>query len=128
MPRPAPSAPFGYSYLNDRGLWEPDHLPSWLADDTDHPLLILADGRRVGFALVNQAPSPHLTPGMEYRMSEFFILRKLRRGGLGKHAAFAVFDRFPGKWELTELPRNTGAIAFWRRIIGEYTDGCMKRL
>ena len=64
-----------------------------------------------------------MTPGMDYRMSEFFILRRSRRSGVGKQAAYLVFDRFPGLWELSELPKNTGAIAFWRRIIGEYTSG-----
>jgi hypothetical protein len=46
-----------YYTLNDRGLWEPDHLPSWLQDDTDHPLIIRQSETRVGFALVNEAPS-----------------------------------------------------------------------
>ena len=112
-----------YYRLNDHGLWEPDHLPSWLDEQDDWPLLIVADSQRIGFALVNQAPSPYITPGRDYRMSEFFILRRYRRDGIGKRAAFAVFDRFPGQWELSELPRNTGAIAFWRRIIAEYTGG-----
>src|SRR5215470_4679805 len=71
-----------YYQLTDHGLWEPDHLPSWLDEQDDWPLLILVDGHRVGFALVNQAPSPYMTPGMDYKMSEFFILRRLRRSGL----------------------------------------------
>ena len=33
-----------YYTLNDRGLWESDHLPSWLQDDTDHPLIIRQSG------------------------------------------------------------------------------------
>ena len=113
----------GYYRLTDDGLWEPDHLPSWLDDPNDWPLLIVADGQRVGFALVNQAPSPYMTPGIDYRMSEFFILRSWRRSGVGQRAAGMVFERFRGQWELSELPRNTGAIAFWRWIIAEYTGG-----
>ena len=46
-----------YYTLNARGLWEPDHLPSWLQDDTDHPLIIRHSETRVGFALANEAPS-----------------------------------------------------------------------
>ena len=46
-----------YYTLTDRGLWEPDHLPSWLQDDTDHPLIIRQSETRVGSALVNEAPS-----------------------------------------------------------------------
>ncbi len=109
-----------YYTLDDRGLWSPDHLPSWLAEDTDHPLLLLESGRRVGFALVNQAPSPHLGPGIDFRMSEFFVLRADRGRGIGRRAVFALFDRFRGKWEISELPRNAPAIRFWRGVIGEY--------
>ena len=112
-----------YYTLDDRGVWMPDHRASWLEEDQDHPLIVLESGRRVGFALVNQAPSPHVGPGMDFRMAEFFVLRKHRGHGIGRHAVFALFDRFRGKWEINELPRNTAAIAFWRRVIGEYGRG-----
>ena len=59
--------------LDDRGIWMPDYRAGWLEEDGDHPLIIVDDGRRVGFALVNQAPSPHMTPGVDFRMSEFFV-------------------------------------------------------
>ena len=84
----------------------PDHRASWLEEDGDHPLILVDDGRRVGFALVNQAPSPHMQPGMDFRMSEFFVLRKHRGRGIGRRAVFALFDRFRGKWEISELARN----------------------
>ena len=106
--------------LDDRGLWSPDHLPGWLQEDTDHPFILLEAGRRVGFALVNQAPSPHMQPGMDFRMSEFFVLRSYRGQGIGRRAVFTLFDRFRGKWEIFELPRNEPAIRFWRGAIGAY--------
>ena len=112
-----------YYTLDDRGVWMPDHRAGWLEEDEDHPLILVEAGRRVGFALVNQAPSPYMRPGMDYRMSEFFVLRKHRGQGIGRRAVFALFDRFRGKWEVSELPRNTVAISFWRRVIGEYGGG-----
>ena len=112
-----------YYALDDRGIWMPDHRQGWLEEDGDHPLIILEGGRRVGFALVNQAPSPHMQPGMDFRMSEFFVLRKHRGLDIGRRAVFSVFDRFRGKWEIFELARNTIAISFWRRVIGEYGGG-----
>jgi aminoglycoside 6'-N-acetyltransferase I len=48
------------------------------------------------------------------------VLRNLRGQGIGRRAVFALFDRFRGKWEISELPRNVAAISFWRRVIGEY--------
>ena len=113
----------GYYRLGDEGCWEPDHLPSWLADDTDYPFIIQTPLGRAGFALVNAAPSPHIVPGADYRLSEFFVLRTFRRAGVGRRAAFALFDRFPGMWEIRELPRNSLAVAFWRTIIGQYAGG-----
>jgi predicted acetyltransferase len=92
-----------YYTLNERGLWEPDYLPSWLKEDMDHPLIICESGRRVGFALVNEAPSPYIAPGIRFRLSEFFVLRKYRRCGIGRGAALALFEQFRGKWQLSEI-------------------------
>lgn len=113
----------GYYHLNEQGLWEPDHLPSWLNEQDYWPLLILVDNQRVEFALINQAPSPYMTLGVDYRMSEFFILRSWRRNTVGYRTADMIFNRFRGQWELSVLPRNLGALAFWRRIVAAYTNG-----
>lgn len=113
---------FGLTFytLDDRGVWMPDHRESWLEDDGDHPLILVHEGRRVGFALVNQAPSPHMRPEMDFRLSEFFVLRGHRGAGIGRRAALALFDRFRGRWEISALPRNEPAIRFWRRVVAEH--------
>lgn len=113
----------GYYQLDERGVWQPDHLSSWLSPDTDMPLLLVDDGRRIGFAFVNRKPSPHVAPGFDNRMAEFFVLRRHRGQGLGTRAAHAVFAQFPGRWEVSELVRNEAAIRFWRRVVGEHTGG-----
>jgi len=109
--------------LDEWGRWTPDYLPSWLEDGPDEPLILLDGGERVGLALVNRAPSRHLSPGFDFKMAEFFVLRRHRRHGIGQRAVRAIFERCPGRWEITELPRNATAIAFWRRVIGEYSGG-----
>ena len=113
---------FGLTFyaLNERGVWMPDHRAGWLEDDGDHPLLVVHDGRRVGFALVNQAPSPHVRPDVDFRLAEFFVLRAHRGAGIGRRAALAVFERFRGRWEISALPRNEPAIRFWRRVVAEH--------
>jgi predicted acetyltransferase len=108
-----------YYTLTDRGLWEPDHLSSWLQDDTDHPLIIRLSETRVGFALVNEASSVNVMPGFRFRLAEFFILKRYRRAGIGLRVAQALFDRFRGRWQLSILARNAPAIAFWRRVLGD---------
>ncbi|HZR82922.1 MAG TPA: GNAT family N-acetyltransferase [Candidatus Binatia bacterium] len=112
-----------YYRLNDRGLWEPDHLPSWLQDDEDLPLVIIESGARVGFALVNVAPSPHVARDRDFRLSEFFVLRRHRRRGVGRRAAWTLFERMPGRWQLSALARNARAIRFWRGVIEECARG-----
>jgi len=116
---------FGVEYhLDTQGRWEPDFLPTWLSSSPQvHPLLLRDEGRTVGFAFVAQAPFPYMTPGRDFRMSEFFILRGERGHGLGRLAARAIFDRFRGAWEVSQLPGNGAAIAFWRKVIREYTGG-----
>jgi predicted acetyltransferase len=42
---------------------------------------------------------------------------------VGASAATLIFSRFAGRWEVIEFLRNTGAVAFWRAVIGKYTSG-----
>ncbi|MGD0191120.1 MAG: GNAT family N-acetyltransferase [Rhizomicrobium sp.] len=84
-----------------------------------YPFLLRADGRLAGFALVRRIGDDPAT----HEIGEFFVLRKYRRTGVGKYAACALFDRFPGHWDVRELLANIPAQAFWRRIIADYTGG-----
>jgi predicted acetyltransferase len=91
----------------------------WRADWRGYPFLVRVDAALAGFALVKRIAADPAT----FDMGEFFILRKFRRHGIGKRAARLLFDRHPGLWEVREMPSNTPAQAFWRRIIAEYTQG-----
>ena len=84
-----------------------------------HPFVVRADGKLAGFALVRQIAQDPPT----HDMGEFFVLRKYRRTGLGRRVACDLFDRFPGRWEVRELPANVAAQRFWRRTIEDYTRG-----
>jgi predicted acetyltransferase len=119
----APETGAGYYQLNERGLWVPDYLPDWLRQDHAYPLIIHYLAKAVGFAFVGQTPFPFMSPDVDYRMSEFFVLRRYRREGIGTAAAKLIFDRYPGRWEVVELPGNNSAVLFWRSVISEYTDG-----
>ena len=56
-------------------------------------------------------------------MDDFFVMRKYRRSGVGTMLARYCFERFRGRWEVAEMPQNTAAQSFWRRVVGEYTGG-----
>ena len=109
-------------FSDDYGDREPDFMASWFADDSSHPLVILRDHRPVGFALVSRPVMKRAT-GADYRLAEFFVIRDARRLGVGREAAELIFSRFEGSWEITEMLRNQDAVAFWRSVVGAYTQG-----
>lgn len=53
-------------------------------------------------------------------ISDFFIMRKFRRKGIGKEVAFYLFKKFRGVWEIKQTLSNKAAAEFWRKIIEEY--------
>jgi len=97
----------------------PSFAAYWDGAAGRHPFLVRADEKLAGFALIRQLAADTVT----HDMGEFFVLRKYRRSGVGRDVACRLFDRFAGDWEVRELPANTPAQAFWRRIIGDYTAG-----
>lgn len=82
--------------------------------------LFLCNGRYAGFALVDddvRLRDDHLW------MAQFFVLKKYRRRGVGRHAAMQVFDTQRGRWEVGQMAGNHRAREFWRSVIGDYTHG-----
>jgi len=112
-----------YYDLDAEGRWVPDHLPTWLASERCTPLLLTADDRVAGLALVAHAGFPYVPPGPDHTMGEFFVVARQRGRGVGRRAAVLAFDAFPGRWRVEQLRRNTAAIAFWRQVIDTYTGG-----
>jgi predicted acetyltransferase len=55
-------------------------------------------------------------------IAEFYILPCYRKKGFGKQFAFAIFDFFPGSWQVRQIITAKDAIAFGRAVIDEYTD------
>jgi predicted acetyltransferase len=104
------------------GEREAELMARWFADDSSHPLVILKDGKLVGFALVTR-PLRNQRTIIDYRMADFFISLKSRRLGVGRNAARLIFNRFAGMWEVTELLFNKSAVSFWRATIADYTQG-----
>lgn len=100
---------------------------NWWIRDSCHSFLIRTDGVPAGFAFVNPGPA-FVAPDIDFDVQDFFVLAKFRGQGVGRAAAKMVFDKFRGRWEVFQLARNAPAIAFWNRLIGEYTDGNFKVL
>ncbi|WP_342435685.1 hypothetical protein NSS79_18810 [Paenibacillus sp. FSL L8-0436] len=54
-------------------------------------------------------------------MTEFFVMQKYRRSGVGTWAAHRLFDMFPCDWKISQIRANTPARNFRHRVIGSYT-------
>jgi predicted acetyltransferase len=100
------------------GLYAPSqYFDAYWEEAVRHPFFILYRTDRVGFALVRERePKVH-------SIAEFFILRSARRMGMGRAAATALFERYPGEWGVAQEEHNLPAQAFWRSVIGAYTNG-----
>jgi predicted acetyltransferase len=97
-------------------------MARWFADDSSHPLVILKNDQRVGFALVSRPPR-NQREQVDFRMADFYVTPSSRRLGVGRDAARLIFNRFAGTWEIVEFIYNRPAVAFWRAIVAEYTGG-----
>lgn len=111
--------------VDEEGWFVPSARP-WLArywtEPGKHALLLRVGGKPAGFALVDES-SPIADSGHRRFLGAFFVARAYRRRGHGRAVARAVFDRFPGPWQVLQVRANTVAQGFWRRVIGEYSDG-----
>ncbi len=97
---------FGYKYLDD--YW---------AETERFPFLILIDRKIAGFVFVRQLAEN------KFEMAEFFIMRKFRRLGFGRKIALKIFEMFAGNWQISQINKNLPAQNFWRKVIGEFTNG-----
>jgi predicted acetyltransferase len=102
---------FAYGALDRYGR-EPGH----------EALLLRVRGKPAGFALIDER-SPLPDSAHRHYVHEFCVLRAYRRGGYGSAMAWALFERYPGAWQIEEIGPNLAAQAFWRRAIDRFTGG-----
>jgi predicted acetyltransferase len=96
-----------------------DDLESyWSATPGKHPFILRAGDEPAGFVLIL---TDHPDPTVDASVTDFFVLRKFRRQGIGTQIARELFNRFPGRWRIDQLPGNAPAIAFWRKVVADYT-------
>ena len=105
------SAPTRSTATRIEGFWR---------DPRRRSFLLRVDGTLAGFAIIREGA--HFAGEGTREISEFFVLRRYRRRGVGEEVARAIFDAFPGRWEVAQTARNVDAQAFWRRVLGRYTQ------
>jgi len=110
------------SELNEAGRFDHDFLRHCWGRGNQIPYLIRVADRLAGFAIVGRGSRLTGDP-VVHDLSEFFIVRRYRRQGIGTCAAATLFGLRRGTWEVRERAGNAAAHAFWRSAIGVYTSG-----
>lgn len=98
----------------------------WSEPGRRFAFLIRYRERLAGFALATRGSPVSEDPDV-LDIAEFFVLRGLRRTGVGRSAARLLWQRLPGHWVVRVAEGNVGAVRFWTGIIGEYTAGRVTR-
>lgn len=104
--------------LPNDGLYESFDFKSYFEENTRKAYLVRVYDEIAGFVLLNQQT---LDENNQWNMGEFFILAKFQHLGIGKQVAFKIWALYPGKWEVTVIPENKKAEAFWEKAISKYT-------
>lgn len=90
--------------------------------DTYATYIIRRDGIPAGFAVVDNKSQLTGDPTV-FDVLQFFVVRGLRRHGVGARAAKMLWQLYPGNWEVRQIDENKAAQGFWRRTIHDYTQG-----
>ncbi|MEM6298688.1 MAG: GNAT family N-acetyltransferase [Bacteroidota bacterium] len=98
------------------------YLPSYWLDSNRTPLFILSEAQIAGSALLNDYIIIKAF-NAQCAIAEFYIRPEFRRKGIGKSAAFQIFDRYGDSWEVKQLAENETSTLFWRSVISDYTKG-----
>jgi predicted acetyltransferase len=89
-------------------------------DEQFHAHVAVDGSQYVGLALV----APAIVTRKEGKwMEQFFVLKRNRHAGTGRALAIHTLQSYPGLWEVGQMPANTAAQAFWRRVISAQTHG-----
>jgi len=109
--------------VNSLGLYGYSYLDYYWTEKNRFPYFIKVDGVLAGFVMVCGFCYVSKDPET-LSLSEFFVLKKYRKQGIGKTAAINVFKKHPGKWELCVHPNNPVSHKFWDSVVKEVSDEC----
>ncbi|NRB11489.1 MAG: hypothetical protein HRU35_07795 [Rickettsiaceae bacterium] len=97
---------------NELGLFSIDTLPK----DPYIGYILYKNYIPIGFCIAN-------TKIKIKDIAEFYIIPAMRCKGFGYQLAAMIFDKYPGQWQVRQIPGADHAISFWRKVIAKYTEG-----
>lgn len=107
--------------IGPNGRFAYEQLPLyWSEPESRFPFVIRCGSGIVGFALVTRGPAG-ADAAETFDVAEFFVLRRYRRVGTGRQAAFLLWNRLAGRWSVRVSEGNDTGCQFWVHAIAEYT-------
>ncbi len=97
--------------IGDNGFYGYEDLPLYWTESTRYPYLIYVDEKIAGFIFV-QKGSPVSNDRTVWDISEFFVMKKYKRNGIGTSAVFKIWEQFKGSWQVRVLVDNNIACLF----------------
>jgi predicted acetyltransferase len=94
----------------------------WSEPEQRFPFFIHSGSELAGFALATRG-SPATDNPEHLDVAEFFVLRAYRRMGVGRQAAFLLWNRLPGHWIVRVSEANRTGLPFWFAAVAQYTRG-----
>ena len=104
--------------LNPHGEYTFNKLDSYFVAENRIPFFLTVEQKITGFVLVDRET---VAGSAISSIAEFFIMRKYRQRQMGKTVAGMVFRMFPGRWQVSVRDYNPPALAFWAKVIDQYT-------
>jgi predicted acetyltransferase len=109
----------GYD-VNDLGLYGYSYLDIYWTEENRFAYFIKVDNKLAGFFMVNDCKEIKIET--DYTISEFFILHKYRKLGVGTYAVKYIFENLKGKYQLMHHPKNIVSKIFWNNIVKKSTN------
>jgi predicted acetyltransferase len=97
------------------------YIKNYFSKEKHYPYFIMVDKKIAGFILIDDEFD--YNTNSDYAISEFFVMYKYRRNGIGKIAATEIIKKLPGKWEIKMHPNNNISIKFWNDVVENITNG-----
>jgi predicted acetyltransferase len=94
----------------------------WSEPERRFPFLIRWGSQVAGFAFATRGLQASIDIDA-FDVAEFFVLRRYRKSGVGRRAAFLLWNRFASRWIVRVSEANAIGHRFWTRIIAEYSNG-----
>jgi predicted acetyltransferase len=98
-------------------------LPLYWADPVGRHIFLIKYGSRVAGLAMATRGSPASQRPTDLDVAEFFVLRAFRRLGVGRQAAFMLWDTIRGQWVVRVVERNGTGVNFWGEVVRSYTSG-----